>query len=82
MFGIFKKKKAKDGKPSREELIAQAQANMRAARQEIGEENIDRLAQLLSEDGRTPGSRAREQIRKADKGHVADNIKIMLGEKD
>jgi len=86
MFGLFKdKKKKKEGqKPSREEIIAQANANARKAREEMGEENILRLAEAIKrmEDPshQSAGKRAQEDIKKMDKAHVADNLKIILKE--
>ncbi len=83
MFDFFKKKK-KQKKPSREEIIAQAKANAAKAREEIGEENLDRIAEALKrmEDPayQSEGKRAQNEIKKMDKGHIADNLKIILGE--
>lgn len=90
----FLKKKNKSGKQSekgggataasRADLIAQAQENARKARAEIGDENIQKLAQALQKmnnpDKKSDGQRAREQIMNMDKGHVADNLKIILKE--
>ena len=82
MFGLFKGKKKKGAKPeSREELIAQAQENARKAREEIGDETIQKIARALSGDNGSAGSRAREEIRGMDKGKVADNLKLFMDEK-
>ena len=82
MFGLFKKKTKK--KLSREDLIAQAQQNARKAREEIGEENVQRLAEALGNmhkpDHRSEGKNAQDRIRNMDKGHVADNLKALLGD--
>ena len=84
MFGLFKKKKP-PAKPSREDIIAQAKENARKAREEIGDENIQRLAQALRrmEDParQSPGKQAQEEIKKLDKGRVADELKILLEDK-
>lgn len=46
MFGIFKKKpKAKPQK--REDVVAEAMKNARAARAEIGEETLDKIADAI-----------------------------------
>ncbi len=78
MFGIFKKKKAK---PSREEILAEAKANAARARAEIGQENLDRIARALTEENKSEGLKARNEIRAMDKAKVADNLKIMLDDK-
>lgn len=83
MFGLFGKKK--DKKPSREQLIAEAKANMAKAREEIGEENIQALADALAKmddpNYQSDGKNARDKIRNMDKGHVADNLKIFMDDK-
>ncbi|PJB72417.1 MAG: hypothetical protein CO093_03010 [Alphaproteobacteria bacterium CG_4_9_14_3_um_filter_47_13] len=86
MLDFLKKKNVrKDPKKlSREELIAQAQQNARKAREELGEENIRRLAEALQQMNspahQSEGKRAQEKIRQMDKGHIADNLKIILKE--
>lgn len=53
MFGFFKGSKKKgtatSGKSSREDLIKQAMLNAQKAREEIGEENIQKMAAKLRE---------------------------------
>ncbi len=84
MFGFFRKKKTKDNKPSREEILRQAQENARKAREEIGDENIQRMAEALQKmhdpDYQSAGKQAQDEIEKMDKGHVADNLKLLLEE--
>lgn len=84
MFNFFKKKKKADKKPSREEILAQAKENARKAREEIGDENIQRMAEALKRmddpNYQSEGKRAQGEIKKMDKGHVADNLKIILKE--
>lgn len=84
MLGFFKKRKPPEKKPSREEIIAQATKNARKAREEIGDENIQKMAAALKrlEDPaqQSNGKQAQEQIKKMDQGHVADNLKIILKE--
>lgn len=83
MFSFFKKKKPE--KPSREDIIAQAKENARKAREEIGDENLQRLAEALRrmEDpaSGSPGKQAKETIKKIDKGRVADELKMLLEDK-
>ena len=78
MFGFFKKKKT--AKPSREDIIAQAEKNAAKARQEIGQENLERIARALMDENKSEGLKARDEIRKMDQGHIADNLKIILDE--
>lgn len=86
MFDFFKKKKKKTPqKLSREELIKQAQENARKAREEIGDENLKRMAEALKRmedpNAHSPGKQAQEKIKKMDKGRVADELKILLDDK-
>lgn len=83
-------------KISREELIAQAKANVAAAREELGEENIARMrAILLAQEEKnkpqpyrppnaepTPAEQAKELIKKMDKAKVADYIRTLSREDD
>ncbi|MCB9990092.1 MAG: hypothetical protein H6867_01770 [Rhodospirillales bacterium] len=77
MFGLFKKKSKK---PSRDDIIAQAKQNAAKARAEIGQENLDRIARALMDENKSEGLKARDEIRKMDQAHVADNLKITLRE--
>jgi len=81
MFGLFKNGK-KGKKPSRDDIIAQAKENAAKARQEIGQENLDRIARALMDENKSEGLKARDKIRAMDQAKVADNLKIMLEEKD
>ncbi len=84
MFGLFKKKPKQKTPQSREEILAQAQKNAAKARNEIGEENLQRMAEALRRmddpNYQSAGKSARDTIRGMDKGKVADNLKIMLDE--
>lgn len=68
-------------KPSREELIRQAQANARQARETLGEETIAKLAQAMQrkqqQDMTNPSAQARKILEQMDKGHVADFLRGM-----
>jgi uncharacterized protein (UPF0297 family) len=84
MFGLFKKKKKDPADMNREELIAHAQENAAKAREEIGDENIQKLADAIRRmddpNYQSAGKQAREKIRTMDEGHIADNLKITLKE--
>ncbi len=83
MFGLFGKKKKKQkasAKPSREQIIAQAQANARKAREEIGDETIQKIAKALSKKENSEFEQARRKIKSLDDERVADNIRYMIDE--
>ncbi len=80
MFWSKKKKPQEPVKLDREALKAEAMANARKARAEIGEENLQRLAKVLGEQMKSEGLKARDKIYAMDKGHVADNIKLIIRE--
>lgn len=78
MFGIFKKKEPK--KKSREELIAEAKANAAAAREQIGDETLDKIAEMMAKKENSEFNRMKAEIEKIDSGKVADNLKYMIEE--
>ena len=90
MFWFGKKDKKTPSKPSRAEIIAQAQANARKARAEIGEETIKKIAESFVEEqekkekaarqGRI--DKARDEIRAMASGKIADHIRAMIDKKD
>lgn len=73
-------KKAGGGKPSREEIIAQAMSNARKATNEIGEENLQRIAAAMMKKENSATERARQKIKTMDKDKVVDHLRIMLDE--
>ncbi len=84
-------KDKKGGKPSREELIAQATANARAARERLGDETIQKMAAALQKQQQaqqaakkqkeiSPLEQAKARIRAMDKDKVADHIRLMIDE--
>lgn len=78
--------KKKDGKkpadtaakPSREQIIAQAKANMSAARAEIGDETLEKIKEALMKKQGSAIEKAKAQIRGADTDKVRDNIQFMM----
>lgn len=90
MFWFGKKDKKTPPKPSRAEIIAQAQANARKARAEIGEETIKKIAESFVEEQEKKEKaarqaridRARDDIRAMDKDKVADQIRSMIKDKE
>ena len=89
---FWKKKKGKDGgnsadsdpavtaKASREQIIAQAKANMSAARAEIGDETLEKIKAAMMKKQASAIEQAKAQIRAADEGKVRDNIQFMMRE--
>lgn len=72
-------------KPLKEEktqnIREQAMANMRAARERIGDEEIGKMAATLREESmKVKAEKARNQILNADKTEVASRLKDMLKE--
>lgn len=79
--------KTATGKPSRDELIAQAKAAVAAAKEELGADTIARMqAILLAQQQQkqktvaaptdvSPAERARELIKTMDKAKLADYIR-------
>lgn len=91
MFGFGNKDKKKTasptaaapssgGKKSREELIAEAQANMRAAREEIGQETIDKLAEALGKQQDSIQEKIRREVEQYDEDKVIDHLRMMIDE--
>ena len=75
-----KKKPQAPVKLDREALKAEALANARKARTEIGEENLQRLAEMLGREMNSEAQKARAKIRAMDKDRIADNIRAMMDE--
>ena len=88
---FWKKKNGKDGgdsakkpsetvKPTREEIIASAKANMAAARAEIGDETLEKIKAAMMKKQASAIEKAKAQIKAADEGKVRDNIQFMMRE--
>ncbi len=85
MFGLFgkdaKEKKEKAKAAARSKAIREeALANARAARENIGEDTLQKIAEHLSRKENSPFSQAKNRIQAMDKDHVADNLRVMLDE--
>lgn len=68
------------GKPSREQILAQARANAAAARAEIGDETLEKIKEALLKKQQSAIEQAKRQIKAADQDKVRDNIKFMMSE--
>ena len=87
---MFWKKKKKDKKPknatpqkmTREEIIAQAKANAAAAREEIGDETLDKIKEAMMKKENNPFEQAKKKVKSMDKQKVADSVSDWMREKD
>jgi hypothetical protein len=71
---------ADGGKPTRDQIIAQAKANMSAARAEIGDETLDKIKAAMLKKQASAIEKAKAQIKAADPDKVRDNISFMMKE--
>ncbi|MCC7305536.1 MAG: hypothetical protein IT558_04660 [Alphaproteobacteria bacterium] len=67
--------------PAGAELRAQALANVRAAREALGEDTIQKIAEAITKKQGNPTEQARAKIIKTDPTLVADEIIGMLDKK-
>lgn len=68
----------KDGQRSRASLEAEALANMRLARESIGDENLNRIAAAMQEKQESPAAKARELIRNAEPDSVLYDMRHLI----
>lgn len=73
-------KSQRQGKLSSEDIRAQALANARAARERVGEETIQRIAEALVRKQMSLTEQAKKQIAQANSDRVADEIRLLMGE--
>lgn len=81
LFGKNKKTAEEKAAEKSAALRAQALENARAARERLGDETIQKIANALSEQNKSAGKKAQEQIRAMDKAVVAEHLKSLLDEK-
>lgn len=80
---FWKKKKAKkSSKPSREEIIAQATANAKAAREEIGDETLEKIKQAMMKKENSAFEQAKKKVKAMDDYKVRDNLSLWLKGED
>lgn len=91
---MFWKKKSKDGqppkdgatvnpptgKPTREQILAQAKANAAAARAEIGDETLEKIKAAMLKKQASAIERAKAQIKATDTDKVRDHLSLWLEE--
>lgn len=64
--------------PSRDEIMKQAMSNVRQARAEIGEETLNKVAEMIRRKENSEMEKAKAKIKSLDQERVADNVKAML----
>lgn len=86
MFWKKKKKKqaeeASDKPMTREEIIAQAKANASAAREEIGNETLDKIKEAMMKKENNPFEQAKRKVKAMDDQKVADSVSDWMRQKD
>lgn len=70
----------KGGKPTREQIMAQAKANAAAARAEIGDETLEKIKEALLKKQQSAIEQAKAKIKAADQDKVRDHIQFMMRE--
>jgi hypothetical protein len=76
---FWKKKPPKPpAKPSRDDIIAQAKANMAAARTEIGDETLEKIKEAMLKKQASVLEKAKAQIKAADTDKVRDHLQFMI----
>ncbi len=82
-FDMFGKNKTEAEKAAEKSasLRAQALENARAARERLGDETIQKISNALSEQNKSAGKKAQDQIRAMDKAVVAQHLKSLLDDK-
>ena len=76
-------KKSSNDPDKLERIIAEAQKNARAAREAIGEETLDRLADMIHKkmnDTTSPAAQARKIIEKMDTDKIAEHLRYLRNE--
>jgi len=89
MFGFGKNKSDKRKKPKElqagrvksQRLREEALANARAARETLGDETVQKIAEIIARKENNPFQQAIRQLESADSDRVADEILYMLDEK-
>lgn len=72
----------KGGAPlSREEIIAKAKANMAAAREEIGDETLEKIREAMLKKQNSAIEKAKAQVRATSTDHVRDHLRLMIQDK-
>jgi len=80
---FWRKKKPKTPKKlTREQIIAQAKANAAAAREEIGDETLDKIKEAMMKRENSALEQAKRRVKAMDDDKVRDNLSLWLKERD
>jgi hypothetical protein len=84
---FWKKKKAEKpkesakksgGTPTREEIIAKAKANMASAREEIGDETLEKIREAMLKKQQSSMEQAKDKVKATDTDHVRDHLRLLI----
>lgn len=74
-------KAAKAREPlTRDQIIAQAKANMASARAEIGDETLEKIKEAMLKKQQSTIEQAKNRIRETDPTEVRDHLRTMIRE--
>ncbi|NQZ13782.1 MAG: hypothetical protein HRT94_03005 [Alphaproteobacteria bacterium] len=82
MFWKKKKPKKDPKKLTREQIIAQAKANAAAAREEIGDETLQKIKEAMEKRESSAFAQAKKKVKSMDDDKVRDNLSLWLKEDD
>ena len=82
MFWKKKKPKKDPKKLTREQIIAQAKANAAAAREEIGDETLQKIKEAMEKRESSAFAQAKKKVKSMDDDKVRDNLSQWLKEDD
>ena len=80
MFWKKKKPVKKTQGLTREQILAQAQANASAAREEIGDETLQKIKAALEKKENSALMQAKNKVKAMDDDKVRDNLSLWLKE--
>lgn len=80
MFWKKKKPTKKTQGLTREQILAQAKANASAAREEIGDETLEKIKAALAKKENSPLMQAKNKVKAMDDNKVRDNLSLWLKE--
>lgn len=66
------------GTPTREEIIAKAKANMTAAREEIGDETLEKIKAAMLRKQQSAMEQAKAKVKATDTDHVRDHLRLLI----
>jgi len=75
-----KKKPKKTNGLTREQILAQAKANASAAREEIGDETLQKIKAALEKKENSALMQAKNKVKAMDEDKVRDNLSLWLKE--